>query len=239
MRWRSSESRTEAESDVQRESAIETFRNTLSTRHDDKRCGVIVVIMQRLNELDLSVYLLELGGWEHLLIQGEYGERRTYVFPRSKDVIERFETYSARQRASKPADTPPEIIPDHGLLWLERSFSRTIWAGCRAGAQSHRSWYIRAEYLRLLLFAYGIDRASTSWADNRSCTTFACVLRHHGALAVVSRLGIASAIVSPAPPQSPSLSARPRSCAPFDHATASCRSSNFNLAGFLLWKSRR
>ena len=97
-----------------------------SAQVDDKRRGVIVVIMQRLNELDLSGHLLELGGWEHLLIQGEYEERRTYVFPRSKDVIERFETHSERKRASQPADTPPEIIPDGGLLWPAREGPKEI-----------------------------------------------------------------------------------------------------------------
>jgi hypothetical protein len=74
----------EAESEALRKTGIEAFRSALSTRHNDKKRGVIVVIMQRLNELDLSGYLLELGGWEHLLIQGEYEERRTYVFPRAR-----------------------------------------------------------------------------------------------------------------------------------------------------------
>jgi predicted phage terminase large subunit-like protein len=51
---------------------------------------------------------------------------RRSLFTRSKDVIERFETHSARQRSSKPADTPPEIIPDNGLLWLEREGPKEI-----------------------------------------------------------------------------------------------------------------
>jgi hypothetical protein len=114
----------EAESDVQRKAGLESFRTTLSTRHDDKMRGVIVVIMQRLNELDLSGYLLELGGWEHLLIQGEYEEPKTYVFPRSKDVIERHETYSERRRAAKP--DAAEKIPDGGLLWLAREGPKEI-----------------------------------------------------------------------------------------------------------------
>jgi predicted phage terminase large subunit-like protein len=116
----------EAESDADRTSAIETFRSTLSTRHDDKRRGVIVVIMQRLNELDLSGYLLELGGWEHLLIQGEYEEHRKYIFPRSKNVIERFETHSELKLASATAEVPPKVIPDGGLLWPSREGPKEI-----------------------------------------------------------------------------------------------------------------
>jgi hypothetical protein len=70
-----------------RVAGIETFRSTLSTRRNNKMLGVIVVIMQRLNELDLAGYLMELGGWEHLKIEGEFEERRVYTFPRSKPPI--------------------------------------------------------------------------------------------------------------------------------------------------------
>jgi hypothetical protein len=77
----------EAESDADRKAGIETFRSTLSTRHNNKKLGVIVVIMQRLNELDLAGYLLELGGWEHLRIEGEFEERKVYIFPRSKQQL--------------------------------------------------------------------------------------------------------------------------------------------------------
>jgi hypothetical protein len=94
----------EAESDVQRKAGIEVFRNTLSTRHDDKMRGVIVIIMQRLNELDLSGYVLELGGWDHLLIQGEYEEPKTYIFPRSGDVVVRHETWTERATSGRACD---------------------------------------------------------------------------------------------------------------------------------------
>lgn len=42
------------------------FDHTFSTRLDDKKRGVIVVVMQRLHEDDLSGYLLRKGGWEWL-----------------------------------------------------------------------------------------------------------------------------------------------------------------------------
>jgi hypothetical protein len=45
-------------------------------RHNDKKRGVIVVIMQRLNELDLSGYLLELGLTSALFALENFGNRR-------------------------------------------------------------------------------------------------------------------------------------------------------------------
>lgn len=44
------------------------FDHTFSTRLDNKKKGVIVLVMQRLHSDDLSGYLLEKGGWEHLCL---------------------------------------------------------------------------------------------------------------------------------------------------------------------------
>ncbi len=71
----------QAESELQRESANEAFDRTFSTRLDDKDNGVIIVIMQRLHENDLSGHLLAQGGWEHLKIQGVSQEKKTFLFP--------------------------------------------------------------------------------------------------------------------------------------------------------------
>ena len=51
----------QAESDAQRETALNYFRHTLSTRLDNKKTGAIVVVMQRLHERDLSALCQDLG----------------------------------------------------------------------------------------------------------------------------------------------------------------------------------
>ncbi len=48
--------------------AIEWFEQTFVTRLNDRKNGVIVVVMQRLHEEDLSSQLLSCGGWELLKI---------------------------------------------------------------------------------------------------------------------------------------------------------------------------
>ena len=51
---------------VQRDAVNQWFDHTWATRLDDKQRGAMVVVMQRLHPEDLSGYLLEKGGWEHL-----------------------------------------------------------------------------------------------------------------------------------------------------------------------------
>jgi predicted phage terminase large subunit-like protein len=76
----------QAESDGQRQHAIDRFRTTLSTRLDDKRHGAMVVVMQRLHLRDLSGVCLELG-FEHLTLPALAPKRTTIIYPRSKRTV--------------------------------------------------------------------------------------------------------------------------------------------------------
>lgn len=58
----------QALSDVQRKTANTWIDQTISSRLNDKKNGVIVVVMQRLHADDTTGHLLEKGGWEHLCI---------------------------------------------------------------------------------------------------------------------------------------------------------------------------
>lgn len=78
----------EALSDVQRASAITFFDQTLSTRLDDKKAGVIVVVMQRLHTADLSAHVLE-QGYTHLNLPAEAPARTVVTFPRSGRTLVR------------------------------------------------------------------------------------------------------------------------------------------------------
>jgi predicted phage terminase large subunit-like protein len=79
---------TQAESDVQREAALDYFRRTLSTRLDDKKRGAMVVVMQRLHEGDLSALCQELG-FVHVSLPVEAETRTSVVFPRSGRILTR------------------------------------------------------------------------------------------------------------------------------------------------------
>jgi predicted phage terminase large subunit-like protein len=72
----------QAESDAQRETALAYFRQTLSTRLDNKKTGAIVVVMQRLHERDLSALCQDLG-FVHVCLPAEAETRTEIRFPRS------------------------------------------------------------------------------------------------------------------------------------------------------------
>lgn len=70
----------QAASETGRKSALNWFDQTFSTRLNDKRQGVIVVIMQRLHQKDLTGHLLDKGGWEHLCLPAEAEARGVVGF---------------------------------------------------------------------------------------------------------------------------------------------------------------
>lgn len=78
-----------AGSDVIREREVETFERKFTTRLDDKVNGVIIIIMQRLHEKDLSGHLLtkpDGDKYYHLKIPAEALETTKYFYPISRKV---------------------------------------------------------------------------------------------------------------------------------------------------------
>jgi len=61
----------QAESEVQRQRALDDYDLNLSTRLDDPKNDAIILVMQRLNVKDLTGHCLEQGGWTHLKIPQE------------------------------------------------------------------------------------------------------------------------------------------------------------------------
>ena len=65
-----------------RDTALAYFRQTLSTRLDNKKTGAIVVVMQRLHERDLAACCQDLG-FTQVCLPAEAETRTAIVFPRS------------------------------------------------------------------------------------------------------------------------------------------------------------
>ncbi len=62
----------EAESDAIRKATVDWWDVVISTRVNDPKTAVKLVVMQRCHQQDLSGHLLEQGGWEHLCLPAEY-----------------------------------------------------------------------------------------------------------------------------------------------------------------------
>jgi predicted phage terminase large subunit-like protein len=78
----------QALSENERNTALDWFDQGFSTRLDDKKNGVIVVVMQRLHSNDLSGHLLEKGGWEHLTLPAIAESRTVVDFGRVQKIRE-------------------------------------------------------------------------------------------------------------------------------------------------------
>lgn len=71
----------EIESDLDRESVLRWWRQTVQSRLNDPRSGAFVIIMQRIHEADLSGYILDTSeaDWVHLCLPMSYEEDRHCV----------------------------------------------------------------------------------------------------------------------------------------------------------------
>lgn len=77
-----------AESEVQRVSVIKSISEKFTTRLDDKKNGVMIMIMQRVHYEDATQYALD-NGWEHLNVPAIAPDKKVYIFPISKQAITR------------------------------------------------------------------------------------------------------------------------------------------------------
>jgi predicted phage terminase large subunit-like protein len=78
-----------AESQAERETALESFDLTWSSRLNDKKTGRMIIIMQRLHYQDLTGHLLEKGGWTHLCLPAEAETKTKLTFPMTKKIFTR------------------------------------------------------------------------------------------------------------------------------------------------------
>lgn len=94
----------QAMSDAERNTANEWFDQTITSRLNDKETGVMVVVMQRLHEEDLSGHLLEKGGWHHLCLQAK-AEKKTFItLGNYKRVVEKDELLDPKRLSQKILD---------------------------------------------------------------------------------------------------------------------------------------
>jgi len=74
----------EVESEIQRENVTDWMDGTMSTRLNDPETGAVVVIMQRLHEVDLTGHLLEQGDYTHVCLPMRYEPSHPFVWPKDR-----------------------------------------------------------------------------------------------------------------------------------------------------------
>jgi predicted phage terminase large subunit-like protein len=78
----------DANSKIIRDTANEWFGQTAHNRLNDKINGVIIVIMQRLHQNDMTGFLLEQPGWEHIKLPVQFEEKKTYIMGNFSKTVE-------------------------------------------------------------------------------------------------------------------------------------------------------
>ena len=126
----------QAHSDRERQQVIDWWSQVIQTRLNDPKTGVIVVIMQRLHQSDLTGHILaHETGWTHLCLPARYEHDHPHV----SDCDERTEDGALLWPGRYPAD---EVDA------LERSLGTYVSAGQlqqrpapRDGGMFRRSWF--------------------------------------------------------------------------------------------------
>jgi len=95
----------EALSESQRKAANEWFDHTLYSRLNDKRAGVIIIIMQRLHQDDLVGHVLEQENWDLVRLPAIAEEDEEHL------IQSPYRTWTARRKAGEALHPEREPLP--------------------------------------------------------------------------------------------------------------------------------
>jgi predicted phage terminase large subunit-like protein len=105
----------QAASSSQRKRAINWYEQTFSTRLNDKKKGVIVVLMQRLNQEDLSGYLLKNTLWQHLKLPAIAGSDMQYNCGEFYYCMQKGELLSPKREGKKELQNAKIELGSYGF----------------------------------------------------------------------------------------------------------------------------
>lgn len=161
----------EARSDVERKKANLWFSNTISSRGIARNVAIIV-IMQRLHEDDLTGYLVERGGWEHVVFP------MRFMPSRPKTEQDKGYTSDPRDRRTVPGQLLwPSLLDETKVRRLELDLGPYDTAGQlqqtpapEGGGLFKREWFKFVDVLPSnLSFCRGWDTGGTEdGGDNTS-----------------------------------------------------------------------
>lgn len=133
----------QAQSVKERENANEWFDQTLSNRLDNKKTGVIVVVMQRLHQNDLTGHLLDKGGWEHLCLPGVAEVKTIVDFGRVKVTREQGSLLHEAREGAKEIQRQKVEMGSYGFAAQYQQRPTPI-----EGGMIKADWFKRYEHKR-------------------------------------------------------------------------------------------
>ena len=176
---------------------MRAYGDTFATRHDDKKQGVTVIVMQRINDLDLSAHVLATAEEEyvHLKIEAEATGHQVFSFPRSDRAFTRkpgdllwesregpFEIRRQKAVMGKwkyAAQYQQDPIPEGGAIFQREWFShrsRRDPAGLPLGAK-----------LRMVIQSWDTAAKKKEANDFWACTTWGLVVGEDARIRMLDR----------------------------------------------------
>ena len=163
----------EAMSELVRKRVIDWYSGTLVSRLNDKQCGPIIVVMQRLHENDLAGHLLEQGGWQYLDLPSIALEDAVIALGGGRTMHRRVGDVLHPQRESKEAleRIKAEI---GGLMFSAQYQQRPV---PLEGNLIRRDWFQSYDQLpqvpvKLTVQSWDIAMATGTANDYSVCTTW-------------------------------------------------------------------
>ena len=126
----------QAESDVERRTALDWLNLSFYPRQDDKRTAAIVGVMQRLHTEDAAAQCIE-QGYVHLCLQGIAETRTTVVMPSGREVVrEEGDILWPAREGAKELDETRRIMGPYG--WAGQYQQRPVPKG---GGTFKYAWF--------------------------------------------------------------------------------------------------
>lgn len=164
----------EAESDTVREGTVRWWRETMSTRGNNPDTVRKIVVMQRLNEADLSGYILaeEIGEYVHLCLPMRYEKKRIFIGSMFKDP-----------RTADGQLLWPERFSEQATARLERSLGEYGAAGQLqqrpaprgGGMVKETSFHLWSQKKALPDFTYVIQSYDTAFTERTTGDPTGCL----------------------------------------------------------------
>lgn len=162
----------EAESETVRNSTLEWFDNSLSTRLNNPRTGAIILVMQRLHEDDLTGHILSSDAgsdWVHLMLPMRYeADRAAVLYPNAIGWED--------PRTEEGELLTPERYDEDSVVRLERQLGPFGAAGQlqqrpepKGGGILKREWWVdwdKENYPQIQYVLASVDTAYTTKEEN-------------------------------------------------------------------------
>src|ERR1700732_4039333 len=180
------------------EAQVRAYGDTFASRHDDKKQGATVIVMQRVNDNDLSAHVLALKEehYVHLKIEAEATSHTTITFPRTGHILVREQQELlwptregpleiARQKAvmgrwTYSAQYQQDPIPEGGAIfqreWFSHRFHRDPDTGIPLGAK-----------LRMVIQGWDTAAKKKESNDYWACTTWGLVAGEDSRIRMLDR----------------------------------------------------